>query len=60
MSVNWTEIVERAIAARLPLDLPRNIKLPCLPQSVIEFTSISNDPTAARRNSPRRFNRTRH
>lgn len=46
MSVNWTEIVERAIAARLPLDLPRNIKLPCLPQSVIEFTSISNDPTA--------------
>ncbi len=46
MSVNWTEIVEQAMAARLPLELPRNINLPCLPQSVIEFTSISNDPAA--------------
>ena len=46
MSVNWTEIVERAFAVRVPLELPRNIKLPCLPQSVIEFTSISNDPAA--------------
>lgn len=46
MSVNWTEIVERSIAVRVPLELPRNIKLPCLPQSVIEFTSISNDPAA--------------
>lgn len=46
MAVNWSEIVQCAISAQLPLDLPRVIKLPCLPQSVIEFTSISNDPAA--------------
>lgn len=46
MTVNWTEIVKHAIEERSPLEFPSHIKLPCLPQSVIEFTSISNDPAA--------------
>lgn len=43
MLVNWTEIVAKAMSARPVLELPRNFKLPCVPQSVIEFTAISKD-----------------
>lgn len=46
MSPNWDQIAETAVANRPRLDLPRNFKLPCVPQSVIEFTAISKDPNA--------------
>lgn len=46
MPPDWNEIVDNAIAARPQLELPRNFKLPCIPQSVIEFTAISKDPDA--------------
>lgn len=46
MTVNWDQIVDRAVSARPTLELPRNFKLPCVPQSIIEFTAISKDPNA--------------
>jgi HD-like signal output (HDOD) protein len=46
MTPLWNEIVDAAVAVRPQLDLPRNFKLPCIPQSVIEFTAISKDPNA--------------
>lgn len=46
MLVSWNEVVERAMTTRPALVLPRNFKLPCLPQSVVEFTAVANDPEA--------------
>jgi len=46
LPANWTAIVGEAMKARPLLDLPRKFSLPCVPQSVIEFTSISKDPNA--------------
>ncbi len=44
MSVNWSEIVSDLLKARPQLELPRRLKLPVLPQSVVEFTSIAEKP----------------
>ena len=44
MSVDWSGIVREALRTRPPLDLPRRLKLPVLPQSVVEFTAISEKP----------------
>lgn len=44
MSVDWSGIVREALQTRPPLDLPRRLKLPVLPQSVVEFTAISEKP----------------
>ncbi|HEY4259896.1 MAG TPA: HDOD domain-containing protein [Schlesneria sp.] len=46
MPSHWNEIVDAAVAVRPQLELPRNFRLPCIPQSVIEFTAISKDPEA--------------
>ncbi len=44
MSVDWTVIVREALKTRSQLDLPRRLKLPVLPQSVVEFTAIAEKP----------------
>ena len=49
MPANWEQIVADAVSVRPTLALPRNFKLPCIPQSVIEFTAISKDPNAGPR-----------
>lgn len=49
MGPNWSEIVDRAMSSRPQLELPRNFKLPCLPQSVVEFSAVSKDPEAGPR-----------
>jgi len=46
MPVNWIDLVQEAMRTRPSLELPRNFKLPSLPQAVIEFTAIANDPNA--------------
>ena len=44
MSVDWNSLVQNAMKVRPQLDLPRRLKLPVLPQSVVEFTAISEKP----------------
>ncbi len=46
MSVDWTQIVDRSLKARPQLTMPRFLKLPVLPQAVIAFTEIAEDPDA--------------
>ncbi|MEK6257851.1 MAG: HDOD domain-containing protein [Planctomycetota bacterium] len=46
MPTDWSGLVQKAMETRPLLDLPRDLKLPSLPQSVIEFTAVANDPTA--------------
>ncbi len=47
MSVNWTEVVRIALKTRPQLELPRRLKLPVLPQSVVEFTAIAENTEAS-------------
>lgn len=49
MSANWTNIVKEALRTRPQLELPRRLKLPVLPQSVVEFTAIAENPQAGPR-----------
>ncbi|MCX7421910.1 MAG: HDOD domain-containing protein [Planctomycetia bacterium] len=44
MTVDWNSLVQNAMKVRPQLDLPRRLKLPVLPQSVVEFTAISEKP----------------
>ncbi len=44
-----SEIVNQVLTKRPALNLPRSFKLPCLPQSVAKFISISNDANAGAR-----------
>lgn len=46
MTVDWAKIVGDAMQNRPQLELPRRLKLPVLPQSVVEFTSIAENPDA--------------
>lgn len=46
MPVDWAEIVRAAMQSRPILELPRRLKLPVVPQSVIEFTALAEDPNA--------------
>lgn len=46
MSVSWSEIVRDALKCPPPLELPRRLKLPVLPQAVVEFTSLAENPDA--------------
>ncbi len=46
MSANWTNLVQDALRTRPQFELPRRLKLPVLPQSVVEFTSIAENPQA--------------
>jgi len=43
----WREIIDQAMQSRPKQDLLRNVQFPCLPQSIVEFLAISNDPNAA-------------
>jgi eukaryotic-like serine/threonine-protein kinase len=45
----FSDIVIQALTNRPSLNLPRTFKLPCLPQSVVKFISISNDAIAGAR-----------
>jgi serine/threonine-protein kinase len=49
MPVDWSEIVRTAMQSRPTLELPRRLKLPVVPQSVIEFTALAEDPDAGPR-----------
>lgn len=46
MSVNWAELVSDLLKSRPQIELPRRLKLPVLPQSVVEFTAIAEKPEA--------------
>ena len=46
MSVDWTKLIRETLLVRPPLELPRRLKLPVLPQAVVEFTSIAENPEA--------------
>ncbi len=46
MSVDWTKVVRDSLDSRPHLNLPRRLKLPVLPQSVIAFTEIAENPDA--------------
>ena len=46
MSVDWSKIVQTSLNKRPQLELPRRLKLPVLPQAVIAFTEIAEDPEA--------------
>lgn len=46
MPVDWAGIVQAAMQSRPTLVLPRRLKLPVVPQSVIEFTALAEDPKA--------------
>lgn len=49
MPVDWADAVQNAMQSRVKLELPRRLKLPVVPQSVIEFTSLSEDPNVGPR-----------
>lgn len=46
MSADWANLVQDAPRTRPQLELPRRLKLPVLPQSVVEFTAIAENPQA--------------
>lgn len=46
MSIDWKKLVGELVQARPQLELPKRLKLPVLPQSVIAFTAIADDPNA--------------
>ena len=46
MSVDWTRIVRDSLDSRPQLKLPKRLKLPVLPQAVIAFTEIVDNPDA--------------
>lgn len=47
MSVDWPRIINDSLQSRQQLSLPRRLKLPVLPQSVIAFTEIAENPDAS-------------
>ena len=49
MPVDWAGIVQAAMQSRPTLELPRRLKLPVVPQSVVEFTALAEDPKAGPR-----------
>src|SRR6478609_7527395 len=44
MTVDWSRIVQDSLQSRPQLELPRRLKLPVLPQAVIAFTEVTEDP----------------
>lgn len=46
MPVNWSEIARDALRCRPTLELPRRLKLPVVPQSIIKFTALAEQPDA--------------
>lgn len=49
MSVDWTRIANDSLDSRPKLTLPSRLKLPVLPQAVIAFTGLADNPNASPR-----------
>lgn len=49
MSVDWARIANDSLNSRPQLKLPSRLKLPVLPQAVIAFTELADDPNASPR-----------
>ena len=49
MKLDWPTISESAFEGLPPLKLPTDFRLPALPQSVMAFTALADDPNSTPR-----------